>query len=64
MLDLQANPNMPQQVAQHDAPIKAVRWIESPQGGILVTGSWDKTVKVRLSRVSARTGSCAQLRVC
>ncbi len=34
------------QVAQHDAPIRAVRWIESPQGGVLVTGSWDKTVKV------------------
>jgi len=35
------------QVAQHSAPIKAVRWIDSPQGGILVTGSWDKTIKVR-----------------
>ncbi|GJE94513.1 WD40-repeat-containing domain protein [Phanerochaete sordida] len=34
-----------QQVAQHDAPIKVVRWIESPQGGILATGSWDKTLK-------------------
>ncbi|KLO17102.1 WD40 repeat-like protein [Schizopora paradoxa] len=34
-----------QQVAQHDAPIKCVRWIDSPQGGILATGSWDKTVK-------------------
>lgn len=34
------------QVAMHDAPIKCVRWIESPQGGVLVTGSWDKTVKV------------------
>ncbi|OSX57656.1 hypothetical protein POSPLADRAFT_1174191 [Postia placenta MAD-698-R-SB12] len=33
------------QVAQHDAPIKCVRWIESPQGGVLVTGSWDKTLK-------------------
>ncbi|EPT01716.1 Poly+ RNA export protein [Fomitopsis schrenkii] len=33
------------QVALHDAPIKCVRWIESPQGGVLVTGSWDKTVK-------------------
>ncbi|KAH9945304.1 Poly(A)+ RNA export protein [Epithele typhae] len=33
------------QVAQHDAPIRVVRWIESPQGGVLVTGSWDKTVK-------------------
>ncbi|CDO75792.1 hypothetical protein BN946_scf184934.g7 [Trametes cinnabarina] len=33
------------QVAQHDAPIRVVRWIESPQGGVLATGSWDKTVK-------------------
>lgn len=35
-----------QQIAQHDAPIKVVKWIESPQGGVLVTGSWDKTLKV------------------
>ncbi|OAX43137.1 WD40 repeat-like protein [Rhizopogon vinicolor AM-OR11-026] len=34
-----------QQVAQHDAPVKVVKWIETPQGGILATGSWDKTVK-------------------
>ncbi|THH30001.1 hypothetical protein EUX98_g4192 [Antrodiella citrinella] len=34
-----------QQVAQHDAPIKVVKWIETPQGGILATGSWDKTIK-------------------
>jgi len=34
-----------QQVAQHDAPVKVVKWIEAPQGGILATGSWDKTVK-------------------
>ncbi|KAH9831659.1 Poly(A)+ RNA export protein [Rhodofomes roseus] len=33
------------QVAVHDAPVKCVRWIESPQGGVLVTGSWDKTIK-------------------
>ncbi|KAL5504327.1 GLE2_2 [Sanghuangporus vaninii] len=33
------------QVAQHDAPIKSVRWIESGQNGILATGSWDKTLK-------------------
>lgn len=52
-LDLQANPNQAQQVAQHDAPIKAAKWVETPQGGILVTGSWDKTVKVR------RLGMCA-----
>jgi WD40 repeat protein len=47
MLDLQANPNQPQQVAQHDAPIKVVKYIETPSGPILITGSWDKTVKVR-----------------
>jgi mRNA export factor len=35
------------QVAQHDAPIKCVRWIDAP-GGILATGSWDKTVKVSI----------------
>jgi WD40 repeat protein len=35
-----------QQVAQHDAPVKVVKWIEAPQGGILATGSWDKTIKV------------------
>jgi len=33
------------QVAQHDAPIKVVKWIETPQGSILATGSWDKTLK-------------------
>jgi mRNA export factor len=34
------------QVAAHDAPVKCVRWIDAPNGGILATGSWDKTVKV------------------
>jgi len=33
------------QVAQHDAPIKAVKWIDTPQGSLLVTGSWDKSIK-------------------
>ncbi|EPQ54183.1 WD40 repeat-like protein [Gloeophyllum trabeum ATCC 11539] len=33
------------QVAAHDAPVKAVRWVETPQGSILITGSWDKTIK-------------------
>ncbi|KAF8640220.1 hypothetical protein AX16_010117 [Volvariella volvacea WC 439] len=33
------------QVAQHDAPIKVVKWIDVPQAGILATGSWDKTIK-------------------
>ncbi|KAG8933122.1 hypothetical protein FRC03_008500 [Tulasnella sp. 419] len=34
----------PTQVASHDAPVKSVKWIDA-QGGILATGSWDKTVK-------------------
>jgi mRNA export factor len=34
------------QVAQHEAPIKVVKWIETLQMGILATGSWDKTIKV------------------
>lgn len=33
------------QVAAHDAPVKSVRYIDQ-QGGILATGSWDKTIKV------------------
>ncbi|ELU40456.1 Poly(A)+ RNA export protein [Rhizoctonia solani AG-1 IA] len=32
------------QIAVHDAPIKCVKWIDA-QGGILATGSWDKTLK-------------------
>jgi len=35
------------QVAQHDQPIRCVKWVDAPQpaGGILATGSWDRTVK-------------------
>ncbi|KAF7327582.1 Poly + rna export protein [Mycena kentingensis (nom. inval.)] len=33
------------QVAQHDAPIKVVKWVDSPQAQVLATGSWDKTIK-------------------
>lgn len=33
-------------VAQHTEPVRCVRWIKA-FGGALVTGSWDKTVKVR-----------------
>ena len=40
-----------QQVAQHDAPVKVVRWVDA-QGGILATGSWDKTLKVMSSYFS------------
>jgi mRNA export factor len=50
MFDLAVNGNNGQavQVGAHDAPIKCIRWIESPGGGILVTGSWDKSIKVSL----------------
>lgn len=40
-----------QQVAQHSAPIKSVRWTEM-HGGLLVTGSWDKTIKVSILNVN------------
>lgn len=33
----------PQQVAQHDAPVKEIAWI--PQMSLLVSGSWDKTLR-------------------
>lgn len=48
-----------QQVAAHDAPIKNLRWIDQ-NGGILATGSWDKTVKVSAARrVATRTRGVA-----
>ncbi|KAG6853599.1 hypothetical protein C0991_002922 [Blastosporella zonata] len=43
MLDLAAGQTI--QVAQHDAPIKVVKWVDVPGAGVLVTGSWDKTIK-------------------
>jgi hypothetical protein len=42
------------QVAQHDAPIKKVGWVDAPGAGILATGSWDKTVKVKNSLTLCR----------
>jgi mRNA export factor len=45
MLDIERGPSSVQQVAAHDAPVKAVRWLDA-HGGMLVTGSWDKTIKV------------------
>jgi mRNA export factor len=35
--------NQPMQVAGHDAPIRHLAWI--PEVNLLVTGSWDKTLK-------------------
>jgi len=33
------------QVAQHDAPVKVIRWVKAPNYTALMTGSWDKTLK-------------------
>ncbi|KAL0954549.1 hypothetical protein HGRIS_003515 [Hohenbuehelia grisea] len=33
------------QVAQHEAPIRNVKWVETPGAGLLATGSWDRTLK-------------------
>lgn len=47
MLDLGSGQTVAQQVAAHDQPIRCVRFFEAPQTNapMLVTGSWDKTVK-------------------
>lgn len=47
MIDLGANQTAAQQVAAHDQPIRCVRMIDVPGQAtqVLVTGSWDKTVK-------------------
>ncbi|KAK0523888.1 RNA export factor gle2 [Tilletia horrida] len=42
MFDVQTQQSS--QIAQHDQPIRSVRWVDI-NGGILATGSWDKTVK-------------------
>lgn len=33
------------QVAAHDAPISALRWVEAPTGGVLATASYDKSLR-------------------
>ncbi|MCJ1301914.1 RNA export factor gle2 [Hypocenomyce scalaris] len=47
MLDLGSGNTTAQQVAAHDQPIRCVRFVDVPgsAGPVLVTGSWDKTVK-------------------
>ena len=47
MIDLGAGQNVGTQVAAHDQPVRSVRFFDNPQGGqqMLVTGSWDKTIK-------------------
>ena len=41
--DLASNQTI--QVAQHDAPVKVIRWVKAPNYTALMTGSWDKTLK-------------------
>lgn len=38
--------NQKVQVAQHEAPVKTVHWIKAPTYSCMMTGSWDKTLKV------------------
>lgn len=53
--DLGSNQKM--QVAQHDAPVKTVHWIKAPTYSCIMTGSWDKTLKVCMGHFSYLT-SC------
>ena len=34
-----------QVVAQHDAPIRHLFYVKEMGGGMLITGSWDKTIR-------------------
>jgi mRNA export factor len=45
MIDLAQAGSPAQQVAAHDQPIKCARFFEANGTPMLVTGSWDKTVK-------------------
>jgi mRNA export factor len=45
IIDLASNSTTAQQVAAHDQPIRMCRFIETGGNSMLVTGSWDKTVK-------------------
>lgn len=59
MIDLEHQPFTTIPVAVHDAPIRQVRFFEHPNsnGPMIVTGSWDKTVKYW--DIRAPTGSPA-----
>lgn len=39
------------QVAAHDAPVKTCHWIKGTTYTCLMTGSWDKTLKVQNKNV-------------
>lgn len=33
--------------SQHEGPIKSIHWIKAPNYSCIMTGSWDKTLKVQ-----------------
>lgn len=45
MIDLGAGGTTATQIAAHDQPIRCVRFLEAGGNPMVVTGSWDKTVK-------------------
>jgi mRNA export factor len=57
MLDVGAGQTTAQQVAAHDEPIKCVKFFELNGSPMLVTGSWDKTIKYWDLRQQAPIGS-------
>ncbi|KAL8946857.1 MAG: hypothetical protein Q9222_006799 [Ikaeria aurantiellina] len=62
MMDLSSgNTTTAQQVAAHDQPIRCARFVDVPgqNGQMLVTGSWDKTIKYWDLRQSTPVGSIA-----
>lgn len=44
MWDLNSNQSI--QIAQHDDAVKTVHWIKAPNYQCVMSGSWDKTLKV------------------
>lgn len=42
---------------QHDAPVKTIHWIKAPNYSCVMTGSWDKTLKVWF--LPEQMGTCA-----
>lgn len=57
MLDLGSGNTTPQQVAAHDQPIRCVRMFQANGNNMLVTGSWDKTIKYWDLRQAQPAGS-------